>query len=377
MNAFNNETPANNRRLGLTLVACAFCVVALGYGAWHWFTGRHQENTDNAYVSGNVVQITPQISGTVTSIQSDEADMVKAGQVLFRMDPTDAKLALEQAQEQLGQAVREADVAKAQNELTKAQADLARRSPLSKSGSVGLEEIEHASEQAQVAKHNLEQTLSSLEVAKNQLIASLSQTKGTTIAEHPSVKKAASKVREAFLAVHRTDILSPIDAHVAKRFVQLGQRVNAGSALMTLVSLDQLWVDANFKEAQLKNIRLGQRVTLDSDLYGSQVTYHGKVAALASGTGGAFALLPAQNATGNWIKVVQRVPVRIVLDPQELKANPLRIGLSMEVSVDTSDQSGALLATQPRAQALSSTKAFETDEALAQTLVKRIIHDNL
>ena len=396
MNDTHNETSANNRRLGLTVLASAVLVLALGYGAWHWFTGRHQENTDNAYVSGNVVQITPQITGSVTSILADEADMVKAGQVLFKMDPMDAKLALEQAQEQLGQAVREvktmfdnnqtltqqikvreADVAKAQNELTKAQADLARRSPLSKSGSVGLEEIEHASEQAQVAKHNLEQTLSSLEVAKNQLIASLSQTKGTTIAEHPSVKKAASKVREAFLAVHRTDILSPIDAHVAKRFVQLGQRVNAGSALMTLVSLDQLWVDANFKEAQLKNIRLGQRVTLDSDLYGSQVTYHGKVAALASGTGGAFALLPAQNATGNWIKVVQRVPVRIVLDPQELKANPLRIGLSMEVSVDTSDQSGALLATQPRAQALSSTKAFETDEALAQTLVKRIIHDNL
>jgi membrane fusion protein (multidrug efflux system) len=303
---------------------------------------------------------------------------------------------LEQAQEQLGQTVREvktmfdnnltlaqqikvreADVAKAQYELTKAQGDLLRRSPLSKSGSVGQEELEHASEQALVAKNNVEQALAALEVAKRQLSASLSQTKGTSIAEHPSVKRAASKVREAFLAVHRTDIVSPIDAHVAKRFVQLGQRVSAGSALMTLVSLDQLWVDANFKEAQLKNIRLGQNVTLDSDLYCSKVIYHGKVAALGSGTGGAFALLPAQNATGNWIKVVQRVPVRISLDPQELKINPLRIGLSMEVSVDTSNQTGALLATQPRAQALSSTQAFETDEAQAQALVKRIIHDNL
>ena len=396
MNASNNETPANNRRLGLTVVACTVLLVALGYGTWHWFTGRHQENTDNAYVAGNVVQITPQISGTVTSIQADEADMVKAGQVLFKMAPLDARLTLEQAQEQLGQTVREvktmfdnnltlaqqikvreADVAKAQYELTKAQGDLLRRSPLSKSGSVGQEELEHASEQALVAKNNVEQALAALEVAKRQLSASLSQTKGTSIAEHPSVKRAASKVREAFLAVHRTDIVSPIDAHVAKRFVQLGQRVSAGSALMTLVSLDQLWVDANFKEAQLKNIRLGQNVTLDSDLYGSKVTYHGKVAALGSGTGGAFALLPAQNATGNWIKVVQRVPVRISLDPQELKINPLRIGLSMEVSVDTSNQTGALLATQPRAQALSSTQAFETDEAQAQALVKRIIHDNL
>jgi len=396
MNDTHNETSANNRRLGLTVVASAVLVLALGYGAWHWFTGRHQENTDNAYVSGNVVQITPQITGSVTSILADEADMVKAGQVLFKMDPMDAKLALEQAQEQLGQAVREvktmfdnnqtlsqqikvrqADVAKAQNELSKAQGDLERRSPMSQSGSVGLEEIAHASEQALMAKHNVDQTLAALEVAKDQLTASLTQTKGTTVAQHPSVKRAASKVREAYLAMHRTDILSPIDAHVAKRFVQLGQRVAAGSALMTLVSLDQLWVDANFKEAQLKNIRLGQNVTLDSDLYGSQVTYHGKVAALGSGTGGAFALLPAQNATGNWIKVVQRVPVRISLDPQELKVNPLRLGLSMEVSVDTSDQTGALLTTQPRAQALFSTKAYETDEAQAQAVVQRIIHDNL
>jgi membrane fusion protein, multidrug efflux system len=396
MNAPQNETPSNNRRLGLTVVACTVLIVALGYSGWHWFNGRHQEDTDNAYVSGNVVQITPQISGTVTSIEADEADMVKAGQVLLKMDPMDAKLSLEQAQEQLGQAVREvkalfdnnqtltqqikvreADVAKAQNELAKAQSDLARRTPLSKSGSVGQEEIEHANELAQIAKHNLDQSLAALEVAKDQLLSSQSQTKGTTVYDHPSVKRAASKVREAFLAVHRTDIVSPIDAHVAKRYVQLGQRVNAGAALMTLVSLDQLWVDANFKEVQLKNIHLGQSVTLESDLYGSQVIYHGKIAALGSGTGSAFALLPAQNATGNWIKIVQRVPVRIALDPQELRLHPLRIGLSMEVSVDTSDQTGPLISTQPRAQALSSTQAYETDAAQAQSLVQRIIHDNL
>jgi len=216
-----------------------------------------------------------------------------------------------------------------------------------------------------------------VEAAREQLAASQAQTEGTSVAEHPAVQRAAAKVREADLALQRIDLVAPIDGHIAKRGVQLGQRVQAGSPLMTLVALDRLWVDANFKESQLKDLRIGQDAELQADVYGSKVTYHGKVEGLGAGTGAAFALLPAQNATGNWIKVVQRVPVRIALDPQELAAHPLRVGLSMDVTVDTQDQGGKALADAPRSTPAASTAVFATQERAAQQRVDRIIAANL
>lgn len=389
------NTKMNARRKGLTIVG--FCVLALsfGYGAWHWFTGRHTETTDNAYVAGNVVQISSQITGTITSIEADESDMVRAGQALFKLDPADSQLALEQAQDQLAQSVREvktwyannatleqqikikeADVTRAQIELNIDLEDLNRRQPLLSSGGVGAEELEHAKKQVENAKNMLAQSQASLLAAKDQLISNQLLTQGLSVQEHPNVRRAASKVQEAYLSLHRTALVSPINAHVAKRYAQLGQRVAPGATLMTLVSLDQLWVDANFKEAQLRTLHIGQPVELVADVYGSDQIYHGTISGLGSGTGSAFSLLPAQNATGNWIKVVQRVPVKISLKTEELKAHPLRIGLSMEVKVDTQDQSGPTLAQSPRATSLSSTQAFEHPVSESEALVKKIINSN-
>jgi len=391
----DSNTKMNARRKGLTIVGSAVLVLALSYGACHWFTGRHTESTDNAYVAGNVIQISSQIAGTITSIEADESDMVHTGQALFKLDPADAQLALEQAQDQLAQSVREVktwyannatleqqikvketDVTRAQIELSKAIDDLNRRQPLLSTGGVGAEELEHAKKQVEGSKNMLAQAQASLQAAKDQLISNQALTQGLSVQEHPNVRRAASKVQEAYLSLHRTSLVSPVNAHVAKRYAQLGQRVAPGATLMTLVSLDQLWVDANFKEAQLRNLHIGQPVELVADVYGSDQIYHGTISGLGSGTGSAFSLLPAQNATGNWIKVVQRVPVKITLNADELKAHPLRIGLSMEVKVDTQDQSGPTLAQTPRTSSLSSTKAFERPVSESEALVKKIINSN-
>lgn len=395
MNAPNAQMSAR-RRQGLTLIAAAVAVSALAWGGWHWFHGRHHQNTDNAYVAGNVVQITPQVGGTVTAIGADDNDFVQAGQVLVKLDAADATVALAQAEAQLAQTVREvrglfantatlqaqlqareADAVRAQTELARLEDDVRRRTPLVASGAVGREEFEHTQQQATVARQAVAAAHAAVLAAREQLAASQAQTEGTAVAEHPAVQRAAAKVREADLALQRIDLVAPIDGHIAKRGVQLGQRVQAGAPLMTLVALDRLWVDANFKESQLQNLRIGQSAELQADVYGSKVTYHGKVEGLGAGTGAAFALLPAQNATGNWIKVVQRVPVRIALDPQELAAHPLRVGLSMDVTVDTQDQSGKALADAPRSAPAAATGVFAAQERAAQQRVDRIIAANL
>ena len=384
------------RRQGLTLIAIAVGVTGIAWGGWHWLHGRHHQNTDNAYVAGNVVQITPQVGGTAVAIGADDNDFVKAGQVLVKLDPADATVALAQAEAQLAQTVREvrglyantatvqaqllareADAVRAQTELSRLEDDVRRRTPLVNTGAVGREEFEHTRQQASVARQALGAAQAAVQAAREQLAASQAQTEGTSVAEHPAVQRAAAKVREADLALQRIDLVAPTDGHIAKRGVQLGQRVQAGSPLMTLVALDRLWVDANFKESQLQDLRIGQSAELQADVYGSQVTYHGKVAGLGAGTGAAFALLPAQNATGNWIKVVQRVPVRIALDPQELAAHPLRVGLSMEVTVDTQDPSGKTLADAPRSTPAAATGVFAAQERAAQQRVDRIIAAHL
>ncbi|WP_432731063.1 efflux RND transporter periplasmic adaptor subunit [Variovorax sp. W6] len=392
------EAPAGNgkRRRALTALAAVVIVAGGGWGLYEWLVASHYEDTDNAYVSGNVIQITPQIGGTVMAINADDTDFVKAGQPLVQLDPADAKVSLEQAEAALAQAVRQvrtlyanngslaaqitlrqADIVKAQSDIAKAQDDLQRRRALSGNGAVSKEELNHAETQLDTAKSQLAAAQAGVVAAKEALVSNQSLTEGTSVAQHPSVLAAAAKVREAYLATQRVAMPAPVDGYVAKRTVQLGQRVAAGTPMMSIVPLNQLWVDANFKEVQLRNIRIDQPVKLTADVYGKKVEYTGKVAGLGVGTGSAFALLPAQNATGNWIKVVQRVPVRIALDPEQLKANPLRIGLSMDAEVDISQKGGKMLADAPRASALAQTTVYSQLDRGADAEVERIVAANL
>ena len=387
--------PVNSaRKKALTTVAVVV-LIGLAWGGYEWYIGRHEEATDNAYVQGNVIQITPQVGGTVTAIMADDTDFVKAGQPLVQLDPADAKVALEQAEANLGQAVRqvralyanngtlgaqitlrESDIGKAQTEITRATDDLNRRQSLAGNGAVSKEELNHAQSQLDNAKNAMAAAQAGVAAARAQLTSNQAMTEGTSIASHPSVLVAAARVRETYLALHRAALPAPVDGYVAKRTVQLGQRVAAGAPVMSLIALNQLWVDANFKEVQLRNIRIGQPVILTADLYGRKVEFKGTVAGLGAGTGAAFALLPAQNATGNWIKVVQRIPVRVALDPQQVAQNPLRVGLSMEATVDVTDQSGKALADAPRAASSVQTQVFASLDNQASTEVERVIAAN-
>jgi membrane fusion protein (multidrug efflux system) len=391
-------TPAGNpkRKKALAAVAGAVVLGGAAYGAYWALVLNHYESTDNAYVQGNVVQITPQVPGTVLAIGADDTDYVKAGQPLVKLDPADAQVALDQAEAQLAQtvrevrtlftnnetlkaqiALREADVARAQADVAKAQDDVNRRAPLVATGAVGKEEFNHANAQLAAAKSALAAAQSAVVAAKEQLTSNQSLTDNTSVEQHPNVQRAAARVREAYLALRRAELPAPVTGYVAKRSVQVGQRVQPGQPLMTVVALDQVWVDANFKESQLQKLRIGQPATLEADVYGKKVTYHGSVAGLGAGTGSAFALLPAQNATGNWIKVVQRVPVRIALNPEEVQAHPLRVGLSMEAKVDVSNTEGKALADAPRPRAVAETQVFDKLNHDADSEVQRIIAGNM
>jgi membrane fusion protein (multidrug efflux system) len=394
--AAGTPPPNNKRRRALTALAAVVVLAGAGWGLYEWLVASHYESTDNAYVQGNVIQITPQISGTVMSITADDTDLVKAGQPLVQLDPADARVALDQAEAALAQAVRQvrtlyanngslaaqvtlrqADIVRAQSDIARAQEDLKRRQALSGNGAVSKEELDHAETTLANAKSALAAAQAGVVSAREQLASNQSLTEGTSVAEHPSVLAAAAKVREAYLATQRVAMPAPVDGYVAKRTVQLGQRVAAGTPMMSIVPLNQVWVDANFKEVQLRNIRIGQSVKLTADLYGNKVEYDGRVAGLGVGTGAAFALLPAQNATGNWIKVVQRVPVRIALDPGQLKANPLRVGLSMDVEVDVRQQDGKMLADAPRTTPINQTQVYSQLDHGADAEVQRIIAANI
>ncbi|MCU6433406.1 HlyD family efflux transporter periplasmic adaptor subunit [Undibacterium sp. Jales W-56] len=376
---------SNTKRRGLLIIATAIFVIAgIAYAIW-WFTvGSHFEHTEDAYAAGNVVQVTPQVAGTVLAIHADDTEMVQVGKPLIELDRADAKVALEQAEAQLAQSVREVRVLFANNaplqanvsarstEVERAKADLARRQQLISTGAVSTEEVEHARSALQSAE-------SALLAAREQLASNKVLTDRTSVEQHPNVQRAAARVRETYLAFARTSLPAPMSGYIAKRSVQVGQRVAAGTPLLSIVPLNALWVDANFKEVQLAHMRIGQDVTLHSDLYGSGVEYHGKVAGMSAGTGSAFALLPSQNASGNWIKVVQRVPVRIALDEKELAAHPLRIGLSMQVKVDISQQQGnALTAAAPvRNTAAFKTDVFEQAGKEADQRIAQIISNNI
>ncbi|MEC5218481.1 membrane fusion protein (multidrug efflux system) [Actimicrobium sp. GrIS 1.19] len=375
--------PNRKRRTLMLLVTAVLILLLIAYGIWWALFARHFESTDDAYVAGNVVQITSQVAGTVIAINADDTELVQAGKPLVQLDATDARVALDQASAQLAQTVREvrtlfvnngtlnANVTARNTDLDRARADLARRTELIGSGAVSKEELEHA-------RNALQSAESALSATREQLASNRVLTEHTSVAQHPNVLRAAAQVQVAHLAMVRASLPAPITGYVAKRSVQVGQRIAAGAPLMSLVPLSNLWVDANFKEVQIAHMRIDQPVTLRSDLYGSDVSYHGKVVGLAAGTGAAFALLPTQNASGNWIKVVQRIPVRILLDPSELAAHPLRVGVSMQVKVDIAADGGTSLTSNRAARTAPAyaTAAFEAADKDAAALIARIIDEN-
>ncbi len=373
---------SNGKRKRLLLILATIVVVGIvAYTAYWFFYSQFHESTEDAYVQGNVISISPQVSGTVVAIRADDTDRVHAGDVLVQLDDTDAKVALAQAEARLAETVRQvrrmfdqaqqmqATVTLRKASLDQARRDFQRAQKLQKVRGISTEDFQHA----QTALHTAN---ASYQVAKHQLAASQAAVAGTTLENHPQVKQSAANLRQAWLALQRTRILAPANGYVAQRSVQLGQQVQPGSKLMAVIPLKQVWVDANFKETALTNVRIGQPVELTSDLYGDSYTYHGKVIGLAAGTGSAFALLPPQNATGNWIKIVQRVPVRVGIDPRDLDGHPLRIGLSMTVDIDTHDRDGHTLAPEPATGSGLTTPVYQRDQDKVDALIERIIKAN-
>jgi membrane fusion protein (multidrug efflux system) len=377
-----NDSNPNNGQRRSRLIALGLVVVAgLGaYGAYWYLHARYFEETDDAYVASDLVQITSEVAGTVTALHVDDTQHVERGQLLVELDDADAQVAMASAQAELARNVRQvralfaqadglrAQISEREISLRAARADLARRQKVAADGAVSAEELQHAKDQ-------VAQIDAALSVAHEDLQTTEAQITGTDIETHPQVLAAAARVREAALALERTHIVAPVSGTVARRGVQIGARIAPGAPLMAVVPLDDVLVDANFKEVQLAGIRVGQPVELHSDIYGSSVNYHGTVAGLGAGSGSAFALLPAQNASGNWIKVVQRVPVRIALDPKDLEAHPLRVGLSMTAAIDLHDQSGPLIATQLRS-APQQIPANEQRETEVQQQIAAIIAAN-
>lgn len=384
---------ATGRRRALWLLAALVLLGAAVWGVYWMIVLRHIASTDNAYVQAPLVQITPLVEGTVVEVLADDTDRVAAGQTLVRLDPTDARLALQRSQAALAQAVRElrvlraqdgsldaqtqlkrAEVERARAEAARAADDLTRRRALGDSGAISDEEMKHAEAALTAARSALAAAQSAQAAAEQQALGNRALTAGARIEDHPSVQRAAAALREAWLTLRRSELRAPQAGQVARRTVQVGQHVAAGAVLMSLIPLDKVWVEANFKEVQLRRMRIGQPVTLFADAYGSQVEYHGRIAGIGAGTGAAFALLPAQNATGNWIKVVQRVPVRVELLDGPLAEFPLRVGLSMQATVhldaDVAPPSGA-------ATPAVAAGGEAADLAEADRLVRRVIDANL
>jgi membrane fusion protein (multidrug efflux system) len=379
----NGQDTSNPRKRKVMLFVLTIMVILAGAGVWgyHQFFGRWSESTDDAYVNGNVVEITPLVTGTVVSIGADDGDLVHEGQVLVNFDPNDAEVGLQSAKANLARTVRQvrglysnvdgmkAQVNAQQAEVQKAQDNFNRRKSLAVGGAISQEELSHA-------RDDLTSAQNALANAQQQLKTTSALVDDTVVSSHPDVMSAAAQLRQAYLNNARSTLIAPVTGYVAKRTVQLGQRVQPGTALMAVIPLDQLWIDANFKETQLRDMRIGQPVDIEADLYGSDVKYSGTIDSLGAGTGSAFALLPAQNATGNWIKIVQRVPVRIHINAEELAKHPLRVGLSTQVDVNLRDQSGPVLAQQPPQKASFSTTIYDRQLAEADAMITQLIHDN-
>ncbi|HUB88146.1 MAG TPA: HlyD family efflux transporter periplasmic adaptor subunit [Dyella sp.] len=374
------KNPAKRSR-ALLIVALVFVLAGLAWFLLWFFVFSTRESTDNAYVGGNQVALSSQVPGTVIAILTDDTQHVTAGQVLVKLDPTDADVRLRQTSSALAQAVRQvrqqndsvneadATVAAREVDLRKAEADLKRHLPLVAAQAESPEIVQHM-------RDSVAQAQAALNAAKAQAQSARAAVEGTDVANNPAVMQARANFRASWIAAQRNTIVAPVSGYVAQRSVQLGASISPGQQLMTIVPLHDLWIDANFKENQLRHIRIGQPVKITTDLYGGSVEYHGKVIGLGAGTGSVFSLLPAQNATGNWIKVVQRVPVRIALNNDELDKHPLRVGLSTDVTVDISNDQGPALASAP-AQPPAETSVYDHVAAQADTEAEKIIRANL
>ena len=370
------------RRRVLGLLALLFVVIGVLWGVFWFLVLSKRERTDDAYVNGNKVVISAQVPGTVVAVLTDDTQRVSAGQVLVRLDPIDAETALARTASALGQAVRQVRqqkltaeqydsmIASRRLELARAQADLTKREPLIADHAIAPEEVRHAREAVELAK-------AALTVAERQATASHALVDGIDVQDNPAVLQAKAAFRDAWIAARRDAVVAPVTGYVAERSVQLGQHVQAGQALMTVIPLNALWVDANFKEVQLRSLRIGQPAEVRSDLYGGSFLYHGHVQGMSAGTGAAFALLPAQNASGNWIKVVQRVPVRIRIDDADLAKSPLRVGLSATVTVDTTHLNGPVLASESADRPVGDTAVYTQDLEKADAEADAVVRRNL
>jgi membrane fusion protein (multidrug efflux system) len=370
------------RRRILLRIAALFIAIGVLWSLYWLLVLTKRERTDDAYVNGNKIVISAQVPGTVVSVLTDDTQLVQAGQVLVRLDPVDAEISLARSASALAQAVRQVRqetstaeqydslIATRKIELTRAQADLAKREPLLAANAIAPEEVRHARESVDLAKAALTQ-------AVRQASASHALIDGTRLQNNPAVLQAKTAFRDTWIAAQRNAVVAPVTGYVAERSVQLGQHIQAGQALMTVIPLHALWVDANFKEVQLRNLRIGQPAEVRSDLYGGAFIFHGHVTGMSAGTGAAFALLPPQNASGNWIKVVQRVPVRIEIDDAELSKWPLRVGLSATVTIDTTHRDGPVLAGKAADKPVGDTQVYMQDLARANAEAEAIVSRNL
>lgn len=377
-----NATPEtlHKRKIAMILLGSAFLLLGLLWLIYWLIWGQFEEYTDDAYVSGNMVQLMPQIAGTVIEINTDDTQLVKKGQVLIKLDPSDCEIALQRAKADLAQTVRQVrqyfeQEAQAQQKvlldkanLVKAQLDLQRRLSLIGTRAVSREDMQHY-------KTAVESAQAEYNVSVHQLASAKALVKNTTLYHHPLVETAKANFKNAYLNWQRTIIVSPITGYVAKRTIQPGQQVSMNSVMLAIIPLHDTWVDANYKESSLNKLRVNQPVQLYADAY-PEITYHGTVEGLNAGTGSAFALLPPQNATGNWIKIVQRLPVRIRLDDKELQKNPLQLGLSMRVTVDTHDKKGHRMPLKANTQFKLETAVYARQLKNAAALMNKILKEN-
>ncbi len=372
-------SPNNNRRRGFAILGLVVLVAAIAYGAYWFLSARFFESTDDAYVAGNIVAVTSREPATVMALHADNTQTVKRGQLLIEMDPAVADVNMAAAQANLARVVRSvrgafsggdtyrAQLAQAQVVLAQAQSDFQRRQGAT-AGAVSGEELSHARQAVAAAEAQVSAARSGLE-------HSLSPVEGTDIANNPDVLAAEAQLRTAAIAKGHMRLIAPVDGVIAQRTVQVGQQVGAGTPLMAVVPLNNVWIDANFKEVQLQDMRIGQPVTVTADIYGGSVVYHGRIEGLGAGSGSAFALLPPQNASGNWIKIVQRVPVRIALDPKELADHPLRVGLSVAASVNIRDTSGPMV-TDKIGNGVMTANTGEDTSAEVDALIAKIVAAN-
>lgn len=378
------KKPKLSKKASMTIATIGFIVVAIA-AFFYWFLVlRFQESTNDAYVQGMQVSVMAQTSGNVTEVYFDNTDLVHAGDILVKLDDTNAKLAFETAKTDLATAVRQVQMLYQQNmaykleinesqvNLTQTKNDYEHRLKLNQTGAISLETLQHSKDAYDLAR-------AELAVAEQNLHTNEAQLLKTDPSKQPAITAAANAVKDAWITLSRTEIRTPVTGYVARRSVQIGSEVSPSTPLLAIVPTKPMWVDANFKETQLKSIRIGQPATMTSDFYGSDIVFTGTVTGLDMGTGSAFSLLPAQNATGNWIKVVQRLPVRIDLDTksqQLLDKYPLRIGLSMNVVIDIKDTSGAVLEATKRTEPAFKSDVLIPNLTEVETLIQNIINEN-